>query len=639
MKDKLLKLYKKNEEIVNYFIIGVCTTLVSLGVKYGLLFTILDPKKSFELQLAVIISWIVAVTFAYITNRKIVFKSKNKNILSEATMFFGARVTTLLMESFILWFFITLLELNTKIYVIIWTLVSQVLIFIGNYIISKFFVFNNNEKKIFNKKNIFFIILFIILFIISYMFPYAHDDWAWGSSIGIERLNSLFDGYNGRWLGNLSVLLLTRNRILKAFITSIVLTYIMVYIKKLINYENKNSIYLSILLMILMPVSIIAQSIAWVSGFTNYVIVILFLLMYINFNKNIFTNKKVEIDNKFIVLFLLLGFANSLFIEHITIYNLLLSIFVVLFIKYKDKKISIPNVSYLIGSLCGTILMFSNSAYHKVMNATDDYRTIEQGNIIIRSIKTYVSKLYDYLIYENHFLNIIVGILCLILIYKLFKNDKYKKIYRCILNIIIGIISFVICYELFVVLMSNNTPFITKPYIKLLESLLYGLYYVSIFVLMLFVSDKNRRFRFIFELASIILIAAPLLIVKPIGPRCFIDTYIFFVIFAIDLFDYIFKNDKFDLSNLFKYMIVIILFFYLLIYGNIYRVELIRNNYINNNKDATKLVLPKLPFENYSQHANPDGETFEERFKLFYNINKDTEVVFIPFKKWKKVYQ
>ena len=639
MKDKLLELYKKNEEIVNYFIIGVCTTLVSLGVKYGLLFTILDPKKSLELQLAVIISWIVAVTFAYITNRKIVFKSKNKNILSEATMFFGARVTTLLMESFILWFFITLLELNTKIYVIIWTLVSQVLIFIGNYIISKFFVFNNNEKKIFNKKNIFFIILFIILFIISYMFPYAHDDWAWGSSIGIERLNSLFDGYNGRWLGNLSVLLLTRNRILKAFITSIVLTYIMVYIKKLINYENKNSIYLSILLMILMPVSIIAQSIAWVSGFTNYVIVILFLLMYINFNKNIFTNKKVEIDNKFIVLFLLLGFANSLFIEHITIYNLLLSIFVVLFIKYKDKKISIPNVSYLIGSLCGTILMFSNSAYHKVMNATDDYRTIEQGNIIIRSIKTYVSKLYDYLIYENHFLNIIVGILCLILIYKLFKNDKYKKIYRCILNIIIGIISFVICYELFVVLMSNNTPFITKPYIKLLESLLYGLYYVSIFVLMLFISDKNRRFRFIFELASIILIAAPLLIVKPIGPRCFIDTYIFFVIFAIDLFDYIFKNDKFDLSNLFKYMIVIILFFYLLIYGNIYRVELIRNNYINNNKDATKLVLPKLPFENYSQHANPDGETFEERFKLFYNINKDTEVVFIPFKKWKKVYQ
>lgn len=639
MKDKLLKLYKKNEEIVNYFIIGVCTTLVSLGVKYGLLFTILDPKKSFELQLAVIISWIVAVTFAYITNRKIVFKSKNKNILSEATMFFGARVTTLLMESFILWFFITLLELNTKIYVIIWTLVSQVLIFIGNYIISKFFVFNNNEKKIFNKKNIFFIILFIILFIISYMFPYAHDDWAWGSSIGIERLNSLFDGYNGRWLGNLSVLLLTRNRILKAFITSIVLTYIMVYIKKLINYENKNSIYLSILLMILMPVSIIAQSIAWVSGFTNYVIVILFLLMYINYNKNIFTNKKVEIDNKFIVLFLLLGFANSLFIEHITIYNLLLSIFVVLFIKYKDKKISIPNVSYLIGSLCGTILMFSNSAYHKVMNATDDYRTIEQGNIIIRSIKTYVSKLYDYLIYENHFLNIIVGILCLILIYKLFKNDKYKKIYRCILNIIIGIISFVICYELFVVLMSNNTPFITKPYIKLLESLLYGLYYVSIFVLMLFISDKNRRFRFIFELVSIILIAAPLLIVKPIGPRCFIDTYIFFVIFAIDLFDYIFKNDKFDLINLFKYMIVIILFFYLLIYGNIYRVELIRNNYINNNKDATKLVLPKLPFENYSQHANPDGETFEERFKLFYNINKDTEVIFIPFKKWKKVYQ
>ena len=75
---KLLILYKKNEEIVNYFIIGVLTTLVNILVKYALLFTILDPKNSFQLQIAVVLSWIVAVIFAYITNRIIVFRSKNK---------------------------------------------------------------------------------------------------------------------------------------------------------------------------------------------------------------------------------------------------------------------------------------------------------------------------------------------------------------------------------------------------------------------------------------------------------------------------------------------------------------------------------------------------------------------------------
>ena len=78
---KIVDLYKKYEEIINYLIVGVLTTVVSLVVKWGLLFTILDPKNSLQLQVAVVISWIAAVVFAYITNRIFVFKSKSKKIL------------------------------------------------------------------------------------------------------------------------------------------------------------------------------------------------------------------------------------------------------------------------------------------------------------------------------------------------------------------------------------------------------------------------------------------------------------------------------------------------------------------------------------------------------------------------------
>lgn len=134
-------LYHKYEEIINYLIVGVLTTVVSLAVKYGLLFTILEADNAFELQLAIIISWIAAVSFAYITNRVFVFKSKNKNILKEIISFFGARVATLLMEMFIMWFFITLLKLDTDFYVLIFTFITQVLIMLGNYILSKLFVF------------------------------------------------------------------------------------------------------------------------------------------------------------------------------------------------------------------------------------------------------------------------------------------------------------------------------------------------------------------------------------------------------------------------------------------------------------------------------------------------------------------
>ena len=47
--------------------------------------------------------------------------------------------------------------------------------------------------------------------ILCYLFPYTGDDWAWGSKIGIDRLNNWFENYNGRYVGNLIVLAMTRS--------------------------------------------------------------------------------------------------------------------------------------------------------------------------------------------------------------------------------------------------------------------------------------------------------------------------------------------------------------------------------------------------------------------------------------------
>lgn len=134
-------IYYDNTELWNYIIVGILTTLVSLGIKYLLLFLILDSSDPFELQLAVIISWIGAVSFAYISNRILVFKSKSKKYVSEIIKFFGGRVLTLFMEMVIMWFFVTLLGLDSNLWVIIITIICQILILIFNYIISKFIVF------------------------------------------------------------------------------------------------------------------------------------------------------------------------------------------------------------------------------------------------------------------------------------------------------------------------------------------------------------------------------------------------------------------------------------------------------------------------------------------------------------------
>ncbi len=129
-------------EIVRYFIIGVLTTIVSLGVYYLCVFTFLDPLQPLQLQAANVISWVCAVTFAYITNRIFVFRSHARDWVREAAAFFGARFMTLLMDMAIMFVLVTLLYGNDKIA----KLISQVVVMVGNYIFSKLVVFRKKES-------------------------------------------------------------------------------------------------------------------------------------------------------------------------------------------------------------------------------------------------------------------------------------------------------------------------------------------------------------------------------------------------------------------------------------------------------------------------------------------------------------
>ena len=127
-------------ETVSYIIVGVLTTVVSLAVYYGLVLTVLDPNDAIQLQAANILSWIAAVTFAYVTNRKYVFRSRNPGILKEASAFFAARISTLLIDMFSMFLMVSVLGMNDKPA----KLIVQVIVFVANYVFSKFLVFRKN---------------------------------------------------------------------------------------------------------------------------------------------------------------------------------------------------------------------------------------------------------------------------------------------------------------------------------------------------------------------------------------------------------------------------------------------------------------------------------------------------------------
>lgn len=140
MLKKIKSLYIKYEEIINYLIIGVLTTVVSLGSYFIFTHTFLDTS-ALGIQIANVLSWICAVTFAYVTNRKFVFKSHNKNILKEVTNFFGSRVFSLLMEMLSMFIMATLLGIDD----LIAKIICQVIVTVLNYILSKLFVFKKEK--------------------------------------------------------------------------------------------------------------------------------------------------------------------------------------------------------------------------------------------------------------------------------------------------------------------------------------------------------------------------------------------------------------------------------------------------------------------------------------------------------------
>lgn len=139
---KLKELFFKYKEIITYLIFGGLTTLLSYGV--FILFT--EVIKIAETTLwANIISNAAGIIFAYCTNRKWVFESKERGfvpVLKEFGKFVGARLFTVLFD--LAFVYVAVDKLGGNNY--LWKFVSIVIVVILNYVISKFMVFTKKRK-------------------------------------------------------------------------------------------------------------------------------------------------------------------------------------------------------------------------------------------------------------------------------------------------------------------------------------------------------------------------------------------------------------------------------------------------------------------------------------------------------------
>ena len=129
------QLFVKYRELILYVFFGGLTTLVNWG-----LYWLLANPLGVPYLWATAIAQIASILFAYVTNRKYVFRSKASGtaaVAREAAAFFGARLLSGILDVAFMWLTADLLHWNDK----IMKLVSNVFVMVFNYVASKLVIF------------------------------------------------------------------------------------------------------------------------------------------------------------------------------------------------------------------------------------------------------------------------------------------------------------------------------------------------------------------------------------------------------------------------------------------------------------------------------------------------------------------
>ena len=139
MIEKLKFYIQKYWEILSYLIFGVLTTVVNYLIYIPCL-----KLLGLSASVSNILAWIVAVAFAYVTNKPFVFHSHDwsmKVVGPELSKFVSCRVASGVLETGILLVCVDLLGWNG----VIWKIITSVLVIVFNYVGSKLLVFKKSK--------------------------------------------------------------------------------------------------------------------------------------------------------------------------------------------------------------------------------------------------------------------------------------------------------------------------------------------------------------------------------------------------------------------------------------------------------------------------------------------------------------
>ena len=137
MLEFVLKMMKKYKSFIAYAVFGVFTTIVNI-VTYNVCYNSMGISNT----LSNVAAWILAVTFAYLTNKAWVFGStswKWEVLKKEIPAFISCRLATGIMDIVIMYICVDIMNWPAMLMKII----SNVLVILLNYVFSKLVIFKN----------------------------------------------------------------------------------------------------------------------------------------------------------------------------------------------------------------------------------------------------------------------------------------------------------------------------------------------------------------------------------------------------------------------------------------------------------------------------------------------------------------
>lgn len=375
-----------------------------------------------------------------------------------------------------------------------------------------------------------FFLSFAFFCLIMWCAPYSSDDLEFATlpyTTFTQYLTYVLEYGNGRLLGNLCSILLSKVRVLCILVKAAVMASTVVLLPAVLGLGSVSDYLLSFLLLTTTEPAIFGEAFVWTSGFSNYMppiwmtLVILFLLRRYPHRKH--AAGKVLVCLACAVL----GMASQLFIEHSSGVNLLLALCAAaVCIRRGDRQRALPAGIWLAATALGLcVMLLIPVAFHIEGNHTDTYRSVSLGSIaaIVVSCAKNVIQL------SNHHFGSCTLPMCLSAYLVLhMTRGRFPRKWE---GLLWGANSVALIYLLLNLLLSQADYLGKGAIFQHVFSSAFALIPYAVWVAAAFrLENKTLRTKLLAILAFALISLLPLLVVSPIPTRVVLQAHVFVIL-------------------------------------------------------------------------------------------------------------